>query len=125
MLLRVQFVMSLLENNMKIKISKDKYGNIQGWHTGSADVFVKIKNNQTNEEYPAIIEEYEIDDQEGVKLQTTDYDPMIENGKLVIVKNISCIAKEIKEAEKKNLKEKFKTGNFTNEDIKKLADLML
>ena len=110
---------------MKIQIFKDKYGNIINWNTGSANSSVKIKNIQTNEEYQAIKEEYEIDDQEGVKLQTTDYDPMIEVGQLKAVKNISAIAKETEEMEKKNLKEKFKTGNFTNEDIKKLADLML
>ena len=110
---------------MKIQIFKDKNGNIINWTTGNVDCSVKITNKKIGDEYELIKEENNLDEIEGKKLQTSDYEPMIENGKLVIVKNISCIAKETKEAEKKNLKEKFKTGNFTNEDIKKLADLML
>lgn len=110
---------------MKIQIFKDKNGNIVNWTTGNVNCSVKITNKKTGDEYESIKEKNNLDEIEGKKLQTSDYDPIIKNGQLKAVKNISAIAKETEEMEKKNLKEKFKTGNFTNEDIKKLADLML
>lgn len=110
---------------MKIQIFKDKNGNIQSWHTGSSEISVQISDKSTGEKYQAVKETYEIDGNEGKKLQTNEYDPMIKNGKLEAVKNISAIFKEMQEQEKKNLKTKFQSGNFTNEDIKKLADLVL
>ena len=109
---------------MKIYLFKNKIGEIIQWTTGSAEYSVKFQDENKNW-YEVEYEIREIDKEEGSKLQSGDYNPVIENEKLIAVKNISCIAKEMEEQEKKNLKEKFKTGNFTNEDIKKLADLML
>lgn len=97
---------------MKIQIHI-KNSNIIGWNTGSGSNIIGI-----------IRQDFEITNEQWGQIQN-GYEPKLQNNELIIEKSNWKLNKEIKEKEKQDLKIKFQNNNFTNEDIKKLADLML
>ena len=91
---------------MKI-LKNTKTNKVQSWNSNSVDV--------SSKDCEVFVKQFSKEDEE--KLMTGEY--KIDDNFLVIKKTNQ--GDEIK----KQLKEKFQSGNFTNEDIRKLAEILL
>ena len=86
---------------------------IVGWTTGDAIMkdCVHIKS--------------EINETDFKKIENWDWMPSFNGTQLILIKSQNLINKEQQIMDKKLLKQKFQSGNFTNEDIRKLAEYLL
>ena len=98
---------------MKIRFHKLN-NEIVSWSTGG----------ETSVQGTQIID-MEISNAEFEQLQTFGFAPKIVNGVLILTKTQQAKDNEIKKQNRKDLKAKFQSGNFTNADVKKLAEILL
>lgn len=105
---------------MKVTIFKTKGGQIHGWCNGNANYEIKI-GDKNEGIYIATKEEIELSDEDSKKIQSFSYEPIYEDGQIILKERQNKIDNRLRKERIKELKNK----NMTQDELQEVVKLLL